>query len=379
MKVLIGNFKGPKGDTGGKGDKGNKGDRGEPGQRGSRWTSGTGITGTSTTGVKFPNSGITDAQLSDYYINTSTGNLYECTVTGAADTAEWVYIGSFKGPKGDAGPAGSISDINNQKPTYLEASKLENIESGETVNVTFGKLKKAVSVLISHYMQKATQSIIGHVKLSDSAAITIPGEYALDAIEKNASVEGTLANMISQTNSNFSDYVYPPSYGGDADNIKTNHHGFAFNMSNLPAYYGFLDVSTFNGLYFAPAPNGVVRQIFTEWNTGNTFVRTWQKDTWTIWKKFSFAQDDVSMNGKSTWASIFNELKQSSVYVRSVSYYVPDHPLITPPPNTREAHLALVVAGYNDWRIILDADVYNSRLYWAAFSGDEPDVWHELS
>lgn len=218
MKVLIGNFKGPKGDTGGKGDKGNKGDRGEPGQRGSRWTSGTGITGTSTTGVKFPNSGITDAQLSDYYINTSTGNLYECTVTGAADTAEWVYIGSFKGPKGDAGPAGSISDINNQKPTYLEASKLENIESGETVNVTFGKLKKAVSVLISHYMQKATQSIIGHVKLSDSAAITIPGEYALDAIEKNASVEGTLANMISQTNSNLataSDIIEQ-----DLDNIK---------------------------------------------------------------------------------------------------------------------------------------------------------------
>ena len=207
MKVLIGNFKGPKGDTGGKGDKGNKGDRGEPGQRGSRWTSGTGVTGTSTVGTKFPSSGITDAQLYDYYVNTDTGNLYECKVAGTADVAEWAYIGSFKGPKGDVGPAGSISDINSQKPTYLEAAELKNIESGETVQESFGKIKKAISVLISHYVQKATQSILGHVKLSNSAAITTAGEYALDAIEKNASVEGTLANMISQANSNLDSFI----------------------------------------------------------------------------------------------------------------------------------------------------------------------------
>ena len=114
MKVLIGNFKGPKGDTGEKGDKGNKGDRGEQGQRGSRWESGTNITGTDTVGTKFPNSGITDAQPLDHYINSDTGNLYECSVPGTADTAEWVYIGSFKGPKGDTGLTGSISDINEQ-------------------------------------------------------------------------------------------------------------------------------------------------------------------------------------------------------------------------------------------------------------------------
>lgn len=207
MKVLIGNFKGPKGDTGEKGDKGNKGDRGEQGQRGSRWESGTNITGTDTVGTKFPNSGITDAQPLDHYINSDTGNLYECSVPGTADTAEWVYIGSFKGPKGDTGLTGSISDINEQKPTYSESSGLGNLESGETVKTAFGKLKKAVSVLISHYAQKAAYNILGHVKLSNSAAVTIPGEYALDAVEKNASVEGTLANMISQTNSNLDNYI----------------------------------------------------------------------------------------------------------------------------------------------------------------------------
>ncbi len=206
MKVLIGNFKGPQGEQG---IEGKKGDTGEIGPRGSIWTSGTGITGTSTIGAIFETSGITDAHLHDYYINTDTGNLYECIVPGAADVAEWVHVGNFKGPTGATGPAGSISNINEQKPTYEEASKLENINSGETVAISFGKLKKALSVFLSHYMQKATTSILGHVKLSNSAAITKTGEYALDAIEKNATVEGTLAHELSTINSNLSFNNFP--------------------------------------------------------------------------------------------------------------------------------------------------------------------------
>ena len=204
MKLLIGNFKGPKGEQGNEGKKGDNGDKGEKGERGSRWTSGTAITGTSTTETIFADSGITDAKIDDYYINTTTGNLYQCTASGAADTAKWVYIGNFKGPKGNDGPAGSISDINDQIPTYEESTQFENIESGETVKIAFGKLKKALSVFIVHHTQKATAAIIGHVKLSNSAAITKAGEYALDAIEKNAAIEGTLANLINSLNSNLS-------------------------------------------------------------------------------------------------------------------------------------------------------------------------------
>lgn len=204
MRLLIGNFKGPEGKQG---EKGNTGETGATGQRGSRWTSGTAVTGTSVVGTIFSGTGITDARLHDYYINPDTGNVYECTVEGTADVAEWTHIGNIKGPKGATGPAGSISDIEEQKPTYTEAAKLENISSGETIKVAFGKLKKAMAVLIAHYTQKATVSILGHVKFSDSAAITTAGEYALDAIEKNASVNGTLANLIAQINSNL---VYKP-------------------------------------------------------------------------------------------------------------------------------------------------------------------------
>lgn len=42
----------------------------------------------------------------------------------------------------------------------------------------------------------------GPSKISDSTAITVPGEYALDAREKNAALPGTLANELSQINSN---------------------------------------------------------------------------------------------------------------------------------------------------------------------------------
>ena len=39
-------------------------------------------------------------------------------------------------------------------------------------------------------------------EVSRSAAITVQGNYALDAIEKNAAIEGTLANLINSLNSN---------------------------------------------------------------------------------------------------------------------------------------------------------------------------------
>lgn len=207
MRLLLGNFKGPEGKQGPEGQKGNTGDTG---QRGSRCISGTNVTGTSTTGTIFASTGITDSLLHDYYINTSTGNLYECTVPGPADVAEWTYICNIKGPTGATGPAGSISDINNQKPTYTEADRLENIESGETVKISLGKLKKAISVLITHYTQKATASVLGHVKLSNSAAVTQTGQMALDAVEKNAAVPGTLAHQVQQINSNFNNYL--PAY-----------------------------------------------------------------------------------------------------------------------------------------------------------------------
>ena len=97
----------PRGATG---EKGATGNTGATGTRGSLWYSGTAITGTAAAGTIFSNSGITNALVNDKYLNTSTGNVYNCTTAGAASVAKWQYIGSIKGAKGDTGSTGAKGD-----------------------------------------------------------------------------------------------------------------------------------------------------------------------------------------------------------------------------------------------------------------------------
>jgi hypothetical protein len=70
------------------------------------WFSGTGVTGNSTTAGIFTNSGVTSANVNDYYLNTSTGYVYKCTVAGNASTAKWMYVGSIRGATGSQGVQG---------------------------------------------------------------------------------------------------------------------------------------------------------------------------------------------------------------------------------------------------------------------------------
>lgn len=136
------------------------------------------------------------------------------------------------------------TEINGQKPTYTEAAKLENISSGETVKVAFGKLRKAVDVLMAHYAQKATASILGHVKLSNSAAITTAGEYALDAIEKNASVNGTLANQIGTINGSLQSKV-----SSNSDPELYNRIKYLIDNKKLPTGTPFMKIENSYGNY----------------------------------------------------------------------------------------------------------------------------------
>ena len=156
-KVLIGNFKGPKGDkgetgpqgptgaTGAAGPAGPQGDpgatgptgpqgpagetgpagaKGDTGARGSQWFTGTGVTGTATAGTVFSGSGVTSALVGDYYLNTSTGNVYRCTVAGAASAAKWAYVSSIKGVTGETGVQGP------QGPQGIQGPKGDKGDTG---------------------------------------------------------------------------------------------------------------------------------------------------------------------------------------------------------------------------------------------------------
>lgn len=89
---------------------------------------------------------------------------------------------------------GNASDMITE---FAEASTTERLTSGEKISVSLGKIAKAIKDFIAHITLKATTSVLGHVKLSDSSAVTSQEGYALPATEKNASIGGTLANQIA--------------------------------------------------------------------------------------------------------------------------------------------------------------------------------------
>ena len=114
------------------------------------------------------------------YLPKGTGNAYErltMSVVVAVGSAENVtaviseYIGYVTKEAFDAHVAdtenphevtaaqvglGNVPNVstNNQTPTFIEADTLSNIASGETMNVLFGKIKKALSALIDHITAK---------------------------------------------------------------------------------------------------------------------------------------------------------------------------------------------------------------------------------
>ena len=114
---------GPTGPTGPQGPQGERGATGATGTRGSIIWSGTKITGTPASGAVFSGSGISSALVNDYYINTSTGGLYQCTTAGSASVAKWKYVGDIKGPKGDKGDSASFD---------LSAFLAQTLDGGET-------------------------------------------------------------------------------------------------------------------------------------------------------------------------------------------------------------------------------------------------------
>jgi len=91
---------------------------------------------------------------------------------------------------------GNVPNVatNDQTPTYTEASKLSSLVSGEKTSVAFGKIAKAVSTLISHTTSKATSSVLGHVKLSDSTSSTSASTAGVAATPKAVKAAYDLAN-----------------------------------------------------------------------------------------------------------------------------------------------------------------------------------------
>jgi len=144
---------------------------------------------------------------------------------------------------------------------FTSQENLTELESGESRNTFFGKIAKAVSELISHINVKASTSATGHVKLSDSSAVTDSTGLALPATEKNASISGTMANQISELNTNLSKAITTSNIGSQSVNY-ANSAGTANS-----AKYATYATAKYNG---NPSPLCVSlsgSQVQFVWNT----------------------------------------------------------------------------------------------------------------
>ena len=114
-----------------------KGENGDSGTDGSHIYYGIACTGTSETGVVFT-TGITNANIDDTYINTSTSNLYRCNLGGNDTTATWVYVNSLKGADGTV----QINDTSTNSTTEtwsvnkINSTKQDKITISSTLTLT---------------------------------------------------------------------------------------------------------------------------------------------------------------------------------------------------------------------------------------------------
>lgn len=146
---------------------------------------------------------------------TTTGNVPPTTGSYVDDNWAVLVIGGASVPIATIDVAGLVKSGNDigvdktgemiLKTDFTAQEELAELTGTEDRKTFFGKIVKAVSTLISHIGTSATADKAGHVKLSNSSAVTDSTGLALPATEKNASLNGTLANQIDALNKSFTE------------------------------------------------------------------------------------------------------------------------------------------------------------------------------
>lgn len=211
--------KGDKGDTGPQGPEGKQGPEGPQGPRGYTGDQGPkGDTGDNAT--------ITGATAT---ISNTTGTPKVTVTVGGTESARSFNF-DFSGMKGEQGPQGPQGSnatvvINNEAPTYSESTSLTNLVSGETIATAFGKIKKAITSLITHLADTtghitATERVTwnGKAPTSHSSSATTYGVGT-------SSNYGHCKVVNNLTESSYADGVVLSAYQGKVLNDKISAMG----------------------------------------------------------------------------------------------------------------------------------------------------------
>lgn len=155
---------------------------GADGQNGSKWYKGTAITGTGTSITGFP--GIKD----DYYLNSSSGNIYVCTRSGGAsvpDPAEWDYVMTLTG-----GGGSSVTVIDN----------LSSTSSTDALSANQGRvLNGYVSGKISNPATKSDGQVLTYDGLNDEWKAQNPSGGGHTMIDNSTYISSLTAKSADDT------------------------------------------------------------------------------------------------------------------------------------------------------------------------------------
>ena len=181
---LIGNIKGATGDQGPKGDQGEKGETGATGEKGDKGDQGDpGVDGSKIgVGTEVAAAGAVsgDYVTGDYYLNSSTWNLYHAVTSG--DSATWTLVGNIKGAKGDQGEKGEKGDQGIQGPKGDAFAIAKTFASVAAMNSGFA----TDGVLEGQFVMIDT----GNVEDEDNAKLYVKGAEAYTYITDLSGAQG---------------------------------------------------------------------------------------------------------------------------------------------------------------------------------------------
>lgn len=347
------------------------------------WFTGTAVTGTSTTAVTVS---VTGSKAGDMYLNTSTYNVYSATAANS-----WVYKCNIKGATGSAGSSGTSAgfgtptatvDANTGTPSVTitatgpNTAKVFNFafknlkgERGSDANITWGNT----------YITNADEAPLGFSKISNQGinnpfmfwvtllttgesetsgykqqwafpwgnaeAITQAPKYRVKdngnwgewtslkngGNANNANTVGGIA--VTKLKGNDTKFIYTSQNGIGEHNLtefKEEGHYFVFNYNDSPTNYGFLDISVFDGNGFTPMPNGIIRQLWTDYkDPSKYYMRIYNSTsdtdgTWTNWTKISdngSAKAPSSPQTSIDWDNISFEERSKYIDVKNLAFW----------------------------------------------------------
>lgn len=150
-----------------------------------------------------------------------------------------------------------------KQPAYEVPTAMSDLHSGEMITVAFGKIAKAVSTLISHTTSKATNSVLGHVKLSDSTSSTSASTAGVAATPKAVKAAYDLANSntekIGTTDiSGIGDGTMTGAIAENKDAIEDVTRSLTIINENLIPYPYHETTRTINGVTFIDNGDGTI-------------------------------------------------------------------------------------------------------------------------